>query len=89
MLLNPGGKIPYNGQEITYPDIRLVYWAGGNPFHHHQDLNRLRARLAQARDDRLQRAVLDAGRAHGRHRAARDDQRSSATTSAMPAASRS
>jgi biotin/methionine sulfoxide reductase len=41
MLLNPGGKISYNGQEITYPDIRLVYWAGGNPFHHHQDLNRL------------------------------------------------
>ena len=28
--------------DITYPDIRLVYWAGGNPFHHHQDLNRLR-----------------------------------------------
>ena len=25
----------------VYPDIRLVYWAGGNPFHHHQDLNRL------------------------------------------------
>ena len=25
----------------AYPDIRLVYWAGGNPFHHHQDLNRL------------------------------------------------
>src|SRR5690606_38859474 len=24
-----------------YPDTRLVYWAGGNPFHHHQDLNRL------------------------------------------------
>jgi biotin/methionine sulfoxide reductase len=43
MLLNPGGKIPYNGQEITYPDIRLIYWAGGNPFHHHQDLNRLRS----------------------------------------------
>ena len=42
MLLNPGGKVPYNGQEITYPDIRLIYWAGGNPFHHHQDLNRLR-----------------------------------------------
>ena len=42
MLLNPGGRIAYNGQEITYPDIRLVYWAGGNPFHHHQDLNRLR-----------------------------------------------
>jgi peptide/nickel transport system substrate-binding protein len=25
-----------------YPDIRMIYWAGGNPFHHHQDLNRLR-----------------------------------------------
>ena len=42
MLLNPGGKIPYNGQELTYPDIRLIYWAGGNPFHHHQDINKLR-----------------------------------------------
>ena len=42
MLLNPGARIPYNGQELTYPDIRLIYWAGGNPFHHHQDLNRLR-----------------------------------------------
>ena len=29
-------------QSDTYPDIRLVYWAGGNPFHHHQDTNRLR-----------------------------------------------
>ena len=27
---------------LTYPDIRLVHWAGGNPFHHHQDLLRLR-----------------------------------------------
>ncbi|XDZ66325.1 molybdopterin guanine dinucleotide-containing S/N-oxide reductase [Alphaproteobacteria bacterium LSUCC0684] len=42
MLLNPGGAFQYNGQDLTYPDIRLVYWAGGNPFHHHQDLNRLR-----------------------------------------------
>ncbi len=41
MLLNPGGTVPYNGRTLTYPDIRLVYWAGGNPFHHHQDLNRL------------------------------------------------
>lgn len=41
MLLNPGQTIPYNGQEITYPEIELIYWAGGNPFHHHQDLNRL------------------------------------------------
>ena len=42
MLLNPGGEFQYNGQDLTYPDIRLVYWAGGNPFHHHQDLNRLK-----------------------------------------------
>lgn len=42
MLLNPGGRVHYNGELLTYPDIRLVYWAGGNPFHHHQDLNRLR-----------------------------------------------
>jgi biotin/methionine sulfoxide reductase len=27
---------------MRYPDIKLVYWAGGNPFHHHQDINRLR-----------------------------------------------
>ncbi|HKF64776.1 MAG TPA: molybdopterin guanine dinucleotide-containing S/N-oxide reductase [Dongiaceae bacterium] len=40
MLLNPGTTIDFDGQRITYPDIRLIYWAGGNPFHHHQDLNR-------------------------------------------------
>jgi len=41
-LLDPGGSYDYNGKKGTYPDLRLVYWAGGNPFHHHQDLNRLR-----------------------------------------------
>lgn len=41
MLLNPGAPYSYEGQDRHYPDIRLVYWAGGNPFHHHQDLNRL------------------------------------------------
>ena len=41
MLLNPGEPFDYNGQRLRYPDIRLVYWCGGNPFHHHQDLNRL------------------------------------------------
>ncbi|EIJ71050.1 trimethylamine-N-oxide reductase TorA [Pasteurella bettyae] len=38
-LLNPGKKIQYNGTEVTYPDIKLIYWAGGNPFVHHQDTN--------------------------------------------------
>ncbi|MCY4361549.1 MAG: molybdopterin-dependent oxidoreductase [Gammaproteobacteria bacterium] len=47
MLLNPGEQFEYNGQTLTYPDIRLVYWAGGNPFHHHQDLNRLRRAWAR------------------------------------------
>ncbi len=41
MLLNPTAAYPYNGQERRFPDIRLLWWAGGNPFHHHQDLNRL------------------------------------------------
>ena len=40
-LLQPGAPFQYNGAEHVYPDIRLVYWAGGNPFHHHQDLHRL------------------------------------------------
>ena len=47
MLLHPGAQYRYNGQTRTYPHIRLVYWAGGNPFHHHQDLNRLRAAFAR------------------------------------------
>ena len=42
LLLNPGGKYHYDGKEYTFPDIKMVWWAGGNPFHHHQDLNRLR-----------------------------------------------
>ncbi|UCH74031.1 MAG: molybdopterin guanine dinucleotide-containing S/N-oxide reductase [Rhodospirillales bacterium] len=41
MLLRPGETIDFNGQRLTYPEIRLIYWAGGNPFHHHQDINRL------------------------------------------------
>ncbi len=46
MLENPGARYEYNGHALTYPDIRLVYWAGGNPFHHHQDLARLRRAFA-------------------------------------------
>ncbi|HEX9519475.1 MAG TPA: molybdopterin-dependent oxidoreductase [Streptosporangiaceae bacterium] len=47
MLLSPGASYDYNGQRLTYPDIRLVYWCGGNPFHHHQDLARLREAFAR------------------------------------------
>ncbi|HZP78561.1 MAG TPA: molybdopterin guanine dinucleotide-containing S/N-oxide reductase [Pseudolabrys sp.] len=41
MLMHPGEPYDFNGERRHYPDIRLIYWAGGNPFHHHQDLNRL------------------------------------------------
>ena len=41
MLLQPNEEYDFNGERRTYPDIRMVYWCGGNPFHHHQDLNRL------------------------------------------------
>ncbi len=47
LLLHPGDSFTYNGSTHVYPDIRLVHWAGGNPFHHHQDLNRLRAAWAK------------------------------------------
>jgi len=41
LLERPGGILQYNGRDITLPDTRMIWWAGGNPFHHHQDLNRL------------------------------------------------
>ena len=41
MLLEPGKFFSYNGKEIKYPDIKLVYWAGGNPFHHQMNLKKL------------------------------------------------
>ncbi|WP_116115164.1 molybdopterin-dependent oxidoreductase [Austwickia chelonae] len=47
LLLHPGQPIPYDGGTLVPPQIRLVYWAGGNPFHHHQDLNRLRRAFAR------------------------------------------
>ena len=47
MLLGPGTPYEYNGLQLRYPDIRLVYWCGGNPFHHHQDLHRLRRAFQQ------------------------------------------
>ena len=42
MLLAPGTAYEFNGGRHVYPDVKLIYWAGGNPFHHHQDQNRLR-----------------------------------------------
>ncbi len=47
LLLHPGEEFDYDGRRLAYPDTRLVYWAGGNPFHHHQDLGRLRRAFAR------------------------------------------
>ncbi len=41
MLLHPGESYAFQGETHRYPDIHLMHWAGGNPFHHHQQLNRL------------------------------------------------
>ncbi|WP_221358625.1 molybdopterin-dependent oxidoreductase [Streptomyces beigongshangae] len=48
-LLHPGRTIDYDGRRLTLPELRLIYWCGGNPFHHHQDLHRL-TRAWQAPD---------------------------------------
>lgn len=42
LLLRPGEPFEYEGATHVYPDTRMVFWAGGNPFHHQQDINRLR-----------------------------------------------
>lgn len=47
MLENPGAEFDFNGQRLIYPDTRLMYWVGGNPFHHHQDLVRLSKALSR------------------------------------------
>jgi len=41
MLLQPGTEFNYNGGTYTYPSVEMIYWAGGNPYHHHQNINRL------------------------------------------------
>ena len=41
MLEHPGEAFDFNGAHLTYPDVKLAYWVGGNPFAHHQDRNRM------------------------------------------------
>lgn len=43
VLAHPGKVIDWNGSRIEYPDIRLVFWSGGNPFAHHPDTRGLEA----------------------------------------------
>lgn len=40
-FLNPGKTIDFNGRKVTYPEVKLVMWAGGNPFTHQPDTNKL------------------------------------------------
>ena len=40
-FLHPGKTIDFNGRRVTYPDVKLVLWAGGNPFAHQPDTNKL------------------------------------------------
>lgn len=47
LLERPGTKLAYNGITLTLPKIELIWWCGGNPFHHHQDLTRLRHAFSQ------------------------------------------
>jgi biotin/methionine sulfoxide reductase len=47
MLLHPGAPFDFDGERRVYPEIHLVYWCGGNPFHHHQHLSRFRRALAR------------------------------------------
>ncbi len=41
LLLGPGKTVPFNGETVTFPDVHMVYWSGGNPFSHQPDRNRL------------------------------------------------
>jgi len=41
-LLEPGKTIKYNGADVTYPDLKMLVISGCNPWHHHQDKNRMK-----------------------------------------------
>ncbi len=41
MLERPGEQFDFNGSSVTFPEVKMVYWTGGNPFAHHQDRNRM------------------------------------------------
>ncbi|WP_165310641.1 molybdopterin guanine dinucleotide-containing S/N-oxide reductase [Vibrio ziniensis] len=40
-LENPGKMYIHNGHELKFPNIKMIWWAGGANFTHHQDTNRL------------------------------------------------
>lgn len=38
---NPGKIIDFNGHKVTLPLMKMAIFCGNNPFHHHQDRNRM------------------------------------------------
>lgn len=41
-LVNPGETIDYNGKKVKLPEIKMMVFSGNNPWHHHQDRNRMK-----------------------------------------------
>ncbi|WP_162062698.1 trimethylamine-N-oxide reductase TorA [Vibrio taketomensis] len=41
-LLEPGKEIRYNGGKVILPDFKMMVISGCNPWHHHQDRNRMK-----------------------------------------------
>ena len=40
-LEKPGTEYQHNGHTLTFPELKMIWWAGGANFTHHQDTNRL------------------------------------------------
>ncbi|EPC5194699.1 trimethylamine-N-oxide reductase TorA [Edwardsiella piscicida] len=40
-MLEPGKKIDWNGKQVTLPALKMCVFAGTNPFHRHQQINRM------------------------------------------------
>ncbi|MBK5145263.1 trimethylamine-N-oxide reductase TorA [Budviciaceae bacterium BWR-B9] len=47
-LTSPGKTVDFNGNKVTYPEVKMIYVSGGNPFHQHQDTNNLRKAYSHA-----------------------------------------
>jgi len=41
-LLGPNKEINANGNKVVFPDIKMMVFTGCNPWHHHQDRNRMK-----------------------------------------------
>ncbi|MEJ2762423.1 trimethylamine-N-oxide reductase TorA [Photobacterium sp. MCCC 1A19761] len=41
-ILEPGKTINYNGNQVKLPDTKMLVVSGCNPWHHHQDHNRMK-----------------------------------------------